>query len=90
MEVASDFEEKTGSVNKLDYAKHIATLKKKITVKDLGSKVRNKWAESLKDWPMKMAKELDAKGLPGSKVLKLTLEAAEKHGYTWPVRYKLK
>lgn len=90
MEVAKEFEEKTGSVNKDDYAKHIATLKKKITVKNLGADVRNKWAQSLKDWPKKMAKDLDGKGLPGSKVLRLTLEAAEKHGYKWPVRYKLK
>ena len=90
MEVAAKYKEKTGSVNKDDYAKHISTLKKKITVKNLGPKVRNKWAKSLKNWPMKMAKELDAKGLPGTKVLKLTLEAAEKHGYKWPVRYKLK
>jgi hypothetical protein len=37
-----------------------------------------------------MADELDGQGLPASEVLKLTLEAAEKHGYTWPVRYDIK
>jgi len=36
-----------------------------------------------------MAKQLDAEGLPASEVLQLTLEAAEKNGYEWPVRYSI-
>jgi TRAP-type C4-dicarboxylate transport system substrate-binding protein len=89
-EVARDYEEQTGTVNLDEYDKHVATLEGLITVKQLGPAVRGAWALSLKDWPQKMAAELDGNGLPGSKVLKLTLEAAEKHGYTWPVRYDIK
>ena len=37
-----------------------------------------------------MATDLDAKGLPGSQVLKITLEEAEKLGHKWPVRYVIK
>ena len=51
--------------------------------------VRSDWAQSLADWPQTMATELDGQGLPASEVLKLTLEAAEKHGYEWPVRYEI-
>ncbi len=90
LEVAADFEEQTGTVNKSEYDKHVATLKDKITVKELGPDVRESWAQSLEDWPQTMATELDGQGLPGSQVLKLTLEAAEKHGYKWPVRYSIK
>ena len=48
------------------------------------------WANSLKDWPQTMAADLDAKGMPASQVLKLTLEGAEKMGHKWPVRYSIK
>jgi hypothetical protein len=37
-----------------------------------------------------MATELDQKGLPGTQVLKMTLEEAEKMGHKWPVRYEIK
>ena len=52
--------------------------------------MRVEWATALKDWPQQKADELDKMGLPGSQVLKLTIEEAEKLGYKWPVRYKIK
>jgi hypothetical protein len=52
--------------------------------------VRAEWARALKDWPPSIAKELDGKGLPASQILRLTLEAAEKHGHKWPYRYEIK
>ena len=55
VEVAADFEEQTGTVNKAEYDKHVATLKEKITVKELGPAVRESWAQSLTDWPQTMA-----------------------------------
>ena len=42
------------------------------------------------DWPREVAAELDAQGLPGTQVLETTLSSAERHGYTWPVRYQLR
>ena len=59
-------------------------------VRTLPEKVRQEWANSLAAWPAQKAKELDAKGLPGTQVLEATLQAAEDHGYKWPVRYKIK
>ena len=90
LEVAADYEEQTGIVNKDRYAKDVATLRDLITVTEIDPAVRADWANSLAAWPQKMATELDGQGLPASEVLKLTLEAAENNGYTWPVRYEIK
>lgn len=89
LEVAADYEEETGTVNQVEYDKHIETLKGIITVNEIEPAVRADWAQSLAAWPQTMATELDGQGLPASEVLKLTLEAAEKHGYEWPVRYEI-
>ncbi len=89
VEVGKDFEEQTGIVNKERYAKDVDTLRDLITVNEIDPAVRADWANSLAEWPQKMAKELDGQGLPASDVLKLTLEAAEKNGYEWPVRYAI-
>ena len=89
-EVAADFEQQTGTVNKEEYDKHLDTLRELITVTEIDPAVRAEWAQSLAEWPQQMADELDGAGLPGSEVLALTLEAAEKQGYEWPVRYQIK
>jgi TRAP-type C4-dicarboxylate transport system substrate-binding protein len=91
MEVAKDFEEQTAIVNEANYDNNIEELKTLgTTVRTLPDDVRASWADSLKEWPQVKATELDGQGLPGSEVLKLTLEAAEKAGYTWPNRYEIK
>jgi TRAP-type C4-dicarboxylate transport system substrate-binding protein len=91
IEVAKEFEAKTGSVNQENYPKQIAQLKGLgVNVKSVPDAVRLEWANSLKDWPQAMATDLDAKGLPGTQVLKITLEEAEKLGHKWPVRYVIK
>ncbi len=88
LEVAADYEEQTGSNNLDRYADDVATLQELITVKELGPQVREQWAQSLAEWPKQMAAELDAQGLPGTQVLETALAAAERYGYTWPVRYE--
>jgi TRAP-type C4-dicarboxylate transport system substrate-binding protein len=90
LEVAKDFEEQVGTVNRARYEKDIATLRGLIKVNAIDDAVRKDWAQALKDWPQTIAKELDGKGLPASQVLKLTLDAAEKHGHKWPYRYEVK
>jgi TRAP-type C4-dicarboxylate transport system substrate-binding protein len=90
LEVAADYEEQTGTVNKDEYDRYIAELRELITVNEIDPEVRKDWAESLADWPQKTAAELDAQELPASEVLNLTLDAAEKNGYEWPVRYEVK
>ena len=89
LEVAADFEERTGSNNKERYTGDVEMLTELITVKELDPEVRTNWALSLQDWPKEMVAELEAKGLPAKLVLETALQSAERQGYTWPVRYEL-
>jgi TRAP-type C4-dicarboxylate transport system substrate-binding protein len=91
VEVAREYEAKTGTVNDENYPKQIDQLKELgAKLKTLPDSVRNEWATSLKNWPKEKAAELDKAGLPGTEVLRLTLDEAEKLGHKWPVRYELK
>jgi len=89
VEVGKDFEEETGIVNVSAYGDYVETLKKVTNVNELPPEIRGEWAAQIAHWPQSVAKELDAQGLPASEVLKLTLQAAEDAGYTWPVRYEI-
>ncbi|MGE0253943.1 MAG: C4-dicarboxylate TRAP transporter substrate-binding protein [Alphaproteobacteria bacterium] len=60
------------------------------TVLEVAPEVKKAWAEVLADLPDLKAKEADAKGLPGSKTLRLAVDHAEKLGHKWPVRYVIK
>lgn len=91
LETARDFEEKTGTNNKERYDQDVAKLKAGLAkVKTLDPKVRQEWAEALKDWPQSHANDLKKQGLPVVKVLNTVLDSAEKRGYKWPVRYVIK
>jgi TRAP-type C4-dicarboxylate transport system substrate-binding protein len=91
LQVGREYEARTGTVNKENYPKQIAQLKSNgAIVKSVPDSVRVEWASSLKGWPQEKATELDKAGLPGTQVLKLALEEAEKLGHKWPVRYQIK
>jgi C4-dicarboxylate-binding protein DctP len=91
VQVGREYEALTGTVNQENYPKQLALLRSSgAVVKTLPESVRIEWATALEDWPQQKADELDKMGLPGSQVLKLTLEEAEKLGYKWPVRYKIR
>lgn len=90
-EVAHDFELRTGTHNKERYDGDVAKLKAGLAkVRELSPKVRQEWAQALKDWPQEHANTLKKEGLPVVKVLNTALNAAEKRGYRWPVRYVVK
>lgn len=91
VEVAREYEARTGTVNEENYPKQLAQLKTLgMTVKSVPDSVKQEWATSLKAWPQTQAAELDTQGMPASQVLKLALEEAEKLGHKWPVRYEVK
>jgi C4-dicarboxylate-binding protein DctP len=91
VQVGREYEVLTGTVNEENYPKQMEQLRKVgAIVKQLPDAVRVEWANSLKGWPQEKATELDKAGLPGSQVLKLTIEEAEKLGHKWPVRYQVK
>ncbi|MGE0257006.1 MAG: TRAP transporter substrate-binding protein DctP [Alphaproteobacteria bacterium] len=88
LEVGRDFEQVLAVETARNYDVRTAELVKAgMKLTDLDPKVRQQWAESLKDWPNQRAKEVDKMGWPASKTAKLALDTAEKHGYKWPVRY---
>ena len=57
---------------------------KGIAVNALSENDKRKWAKSIKEIPVKWAKDLDAKGKPGTKVLKAYVKAAEGFGFKFP------
>jgi C4-dicarboxylate-binding protein DctP len=91
VEVAREYETRTGTVNKENYPKQLEQLKSfGTTVKSVPDSVKLDWANSVKGWPKEKAAELDKQGLPATQVLTLALEEAEKLGHKWPVRYQVK
>ena len=56
-------------------------------IRDLPAEVRTEWAQSLLDFPDRMAKDADSRGMPGSEVIAAYIEAVTRSGYDWPVRY---
>jgi len=48
---------------------------------------KKKWAQSVKDTAAEWAKEMDAKGLPGSEIVKRWQEITEELGYEWPKKW---
>jgi C4-dicarboxylate-binding protein DctP len=91
LEVGREYETMTGKVNKENYPKQLKQLADLgMTVNKVPVSVQQDWAKSLKDWPQQMANDLDKRGYPGTKTLKIALKEAEALGHTWPVRYEIK
>ncbi len=59
------------------------------TVRDLPNGVRQEWAQSLSDFPNRMAKEADSRGMPGTAILRSYIELITQSGYEWPVTYAI-
>jgi len=90
-EVAKEYEARTGTFNAENYPKQLEQLRGfGVDVRQLPDSVRADWAKSLAGWPKQMAQDLDKRGLPATQVLTTALEAAEKAGHKWPLRYDVK
>lgn len=50
---------------------------------------RQRWADSLKSFPNRMAREANSRGMPGSRILDSYIEIARRHGHDWPVDYEI-
>lgn len=59
------------------------------TVRDLPEDVRRDWAQSLSDFPNRMAKEADSRGMPGTEIIRSYIEVVTQSGYDWPVEYAI-
>ena len=56
-------------------------------VKELPAEARAGWAEAMKPFPNRQAKDADGRGMPGSEVLNTYLKIVSESGYAWPVDY---
>jgi len=60
-----------------------------VDVREITEDAKKDWATALKDFPDRMAKEADGRGLPGSPVLKFYMSKVEEMGHVWPYRYEI-
>src|SRR5690606_38827568 len=89
-EVALEAAVKVGELSKQRDQNVEAQLKGEgITVNTLPLEERRKWAEAVKDLPVRAAKELDGKGFPATEVFKTYIRFLKEAGYTFPVDYQL-
>ena len=59
------------------------------TVRELSDTARREWAQSLRDFPNRMAKEADSRGMPGSEIIRSYIELITQSGYEWLVDYTI-
>jgi C4-dicarboxylate-binding protein DctP len=91
LEVANEFEIKTGTFNEETYPKQLEALKGfGVNVKPISEQARLDWAKALAAWPQERADEMKKAGLPAVEVFNMALDEAEKRGHKWPVRYVVK
>jgi len=64
--------------------------KMRATVSVLDPKERQRWAKALPNVPEMKAREADAKGLPGTKLIKRYIELQEAAGYRFPRNWPMK
>jgi C4-dicarboxylate-binding protein DctP len=57
------------------------------SIRTLDDSVRTDWAESLADFPNQMAKDADARDMPGSEIIRDYIEEVSRNGHDWPVSY---
>jgi len=59
------------------------------TVRELSDAARREWAQSLRGFPNRMAKEADSRGMPGSEIIRSYIELITQSGYEWLVDYTI-
>lgn len=60
-----------------------------VTVTEISDEAQIEWATALKDFPNRMAQELNQRGAPGSQVLNFYIDKVEELGHVWPHRYQI-
>lgn len=90
VEVGRQYEVKSGEHLDQRQASGLAGLEKAgAKIRKLPDSTRVEWANSLREFPKRMAKEADGKGLPGTQALKTFLAEVKAAGVKLPVEYKL-
>ncbi|MCY0092602.1 C4-dicarboxylate TRAP transporter substrate-binding protein [Hoeflea ulvae] len=61
-----------------------------VEVTEISEAAKADWATALKDFPNRMATELNSRGFKGTEVLNFYMDEVEKLGHAWPYRYEVK
>jgi len=61
-----------------------------VEVTTISDEARKDWATALKDFPNRMAEELNSRNFEGTEVLNYYMDEVEKLGHVWPYRYEVK
>lgn len=89
-QVGRDYEAEAARVLDVRQAAGLETLRASgAQVRELPAGERVQWAQSLRDFPDRMAREADSRGMPGSAVIAAYIETVTRSGYDWPVRYAI-
>lgn len=89
-EVGAQYEAAAGANLNAAQERGLAGLKEAgANIVELAPEARQAWAETMADFPARMAADGDGRGMPASDVLKAYIAAVSAAGYTWPVDYKI-
>lgn len=87
-EVARDYEKATAEVCAADDRNGLQKAADAgVKVKEISPEARREWAEAVKDFPNRMAQEVNKQGMPGSAILRTYVEELAKRGYQFPYPY---
>lgn len=90
IELGQEWSGVTAEVCARNDAEGLAKLKEiGVDVREISDAAKTDWATALKDFPNKMAKDADGRGLPGSDVLKFYMAKIEELGHVWAYRYEI-
>ena len=88
IEVGREYEVRQGELLDKSNAEGLAKLRAAGTkITEISADARRAWADGLKEWPNKLAKDADKLGLPGSAVLKAYIRNLTAEGWAPPVEY---
>tara|TARA_R110002124_G_scaffold74783_4_gene200836 strand:- start:158 stop:1219 length:1062 start_codon:yes stop_codon:yes gene_type:complete len=90
-EMGSEWSEVTAEVCARNDAEGLEKLRAlDVEVKEISDEARKDWAVALKDFPNRMAQELNGRGFQGTEVLNFYMDKVEELGHEWPYRYEIK
>ena len=89
-EVALEYEKVGAQALNTRQIKGLENLKKSgATVQVISEDVRQRWAQSLRDFPNSMAQDANKRDMPGTEILQSYIDEIDKNGYKWPVNYEV-
>tara|TARA_Y100000815_G_scaffold222489_1_gene209085 strand:- start:918 stop:1991 length:1074 start_codon:yes stop_codon:yes gene_type:complete len=89
-EMGEEWADVTAEVCAKNDAEGLETLRELgVEVTEISPEAKVAWATALKDFPNRMAGELNSRGFKGSEVLNFYIEQIEAEGHEWPHRYAI-